>query len=367
MKRAITLLALLTTTMSLGCASLTSKSDASSKKKDKSWFSFSKKEYQIPQSINVTWVHDVYTVPGKVPTRGFGGRFYFYNEKSQAIPVDGELMVYGFDDTYGTSDFSNLNSAAKRFKFTAEQLTNHFDEGQLGASYSVWIPWDAAPGDQKKIMLIPTFVAKDGRLVRGSAATLLLPGRTPETVEPKTTTILQVSGSGNQNASPAVATTMTGPVPTHPGITTINMPRRGAAVQSKSLPSDLIAQFENIQNQHNKELQERFEQMPVSSVAQSTHITAPPPAMQPQLQTTPLIAPPANNLMLNSPKIQGVSAPTTRVEGLTTGSNMASNNGPSIVATSLAPQSHSLPSPPPVPASAFAPPVSYQQVLQQRP
>ena len=365
MKSAISLLALLTTTMSFGCASLTFKSDSNSKKKDKSWFSFSKKEYQIPQSINVTWVHDVYTIPGKVPTRGFGGRFYFYNEKSQAIPVDGDLMVYGFDDTYGTADLNNLNSAAKRFKFTAEQLTNHFDEGQLGASYSVWIPWDAAPGDQKKIMLIPTFMAKDGRLVRGSAATLLLPGRTPETVEPNTTTILQVSGNGNQNALPAVATNMTSPLPTHPGITTINMPRRGAAVQSKSLPTDLVAQFENIQSQHDRELRERIQQIPVSSVTESTHITAPPPTMQPQLNTTPLIAPPANQFLFN-PTIQGVSAPTTRIEGLTTGSNMASNNGPSIGATSLPPQSHSLPSPPPAPTSAFAPPVSYQQLLQPR-
>ncbi len=38
-------------------------------------------------------------MPGKPVTRGFGGRIYFYNDRSQAVPVDGELVVYGFDDT----------------------------------------------------------------------------------------------------------------------------------------------------------------------------------------------------------------------------------------------------------------------------
>ena len=146
------------------------------KKKEASWFTFKKKEYQTPQSVTVTWSHDILTLPGRAPTRGFGGRFYFYNEKTQAIPVDGDLMVYGFDDTHKQKLSEDLNQATKRFRFTAEQLTTHFTEGELGASYSVWIPWDEAYGPAKKIMLIPTFVAKDGKLIRGAAASLNLPG-----------------------------------------------------------------------------------------------------------------------------------------------------------------------------------------------
>lgn len=359
MKRSIALLTLISLTISSGCASLTSKSDGTTKKKDKSWFSFTKKEYQVPQSMNVTWAHDVYTIPGKTPTRGFGGRFYFYNEKSQAIPVDGELMVYGFDDTYGTAEYDNLNTATKRFKFTSEQLTNHFDEGQLGASYSVWIPWDAAPGDQKKIMLIPTFVAKDGRLVRGSAATLLLPGRTNSTPQQQSTTILQVSGSGNQNASTALATTpITGAQP-HPQITTINMPRRGASTQPTSLTPDLIAQFEQIQQQHNRELEDRFKQLPPSMVNESTHITTPAPAIQPQLQTKPLIAPPPTNMNL----VASPQQVTSHQGDLHNGWAMPQFAIPTL----NQPQSHSQPNPPQAPASTFAPPVSYQQLSQQRP
>jgi len=162
---------------SIGCESLTGDSAASKKKKkDSSWFSFKKKEYQVPQSMTATWASDVLTLPGKAPTRGFGGRFYFYNEKTQAIPVDGDLVVYGFDDTNRQQVTEDLSQANKRFRFTAEQFTTHFTEGELGASYSVWIPWDEAYGAPKKIMLIPTFLTKEGRTLRGVAASLNLPG-----------------------------------------------------------------------------------------------------------------------------------------------------------------------------------------------
>lgn len=179
-RRTAGMLALLVAVMSMGCATLTAP-DTKKKKKDGSWSFFKKKEYQIPQSMNVTWAYDVLTLPGKAPTRGFGGRIYFYNEKTQAIPVDGDLVVYGFDDTgKQPGQGEDLNLADKRFRFTAEQFTTHFTEGELGASYSVWIPWDEAFGPPKKIMLIPTFLTKDGRLIRGSAASLNLQGKTNE-------------------------------------------------------------------------------------------------------------------------------------------------------------------------------------------
>jgi hypothetical protein len=162
-----------------GCSTMTSAKNTKNTKKDSSWSLFKKKDYQVPQSINVTWTYDIFTKEGKPPTRGFGGRLYFYNEKSQAIPVEGELTVYGFDDTDRSHDGMSVESADKRFRFTAEQFTTHFSESELGASYSIWIPWDAAPGTQKKIMLIPTFKTKDGPVIRGNAATVLLPGALP--------------------------------------------------------------------------------------------------------------------------------------------------------------------------------------------
>lgn len=182
-----------------GCSTLTSGKDAKRNNKDSSWSFFKKKEYQLPQSMNVTWTYDIFTKEGKPPTRGFGGRLYFYNERSQAIPVDGELTVFGFDDTDRSHDGSSMELADKKFRFTAEQFTTHFSESQLGASYSIWIPWDAAPGTRKKIMLIPTFKTSDGRVIRGNAATVLLPGVIPEINEQP---VIQASvGTGVQQAS----------------------------------------------------------------------------------------------------------------------------------------------------------------------
>jgi len=154
-----------------------------SDKKKEGWSWFKKPEYQEPKSMVAIWTEDTFIQPGKPVTRGFGGRIYFYNEKSQAIPVDGELMVYGFDDSAtgkpvnASPNDLDLEQAGKKFRFTAEQFTQHFAHSELGASYSVWIPWDAAGGEQKKIMLMPTFIAKDQRLVRGECARLSLSGK----------------------------------------------------------------------------------------------------------------------------------------------------------------------------------------------
>jgi hypothetical protein len=247
----------------------------SGKKKDsKSWFSFSKKEYQIPQSMNVTWAHDILSLPGKPPTRGFGGRFYFYNEKTQAIPVDGELMVYGFDDTDGRADSTDLNHATKRFKFTAEQLTSHFSEGQLGASYSVWIPWDAAPGADKKIMLIPIFVAKDGRQIRSTPATVNMPGKKKN----ETQSVIQVSAEMPKQPNAQATQTAYDGTARPVGITTLNLPRR--PIKSVE-PADLVAAYDIQQKQlEQQQLQSNALQQQLQANALAQSVPQVPPSGQ---------------------------------------------------------------------------------------
>src|SRR5436190_21582839 len=56
-------------------------------------------KYQAPVKMAVLWSPAMYTAAGKKPTRGFGGRVYFYNAKNETIPVQGQLVVYCFDDT----------------------------------------------------------------------------------------------------------------------------------------------------------------------------------------------------------------------------------------------------------------------------
>ncbi len=246
------------------------------KKKDASWFTFKKKEYQTPQSVTVTWSHDILTLPGKSPTRGFGGRFYFYNEKTQAIPVDGDLVVYGFDDTNKQKPTEDLNQSTKRFRFTAEQLTTHFTEGDLGASYSVWIPWDEAYGPAKKVMLIPTFLAKDGKLVRGTAASLNLPGSGED---PNEGVILQTSAMiPTATPNQMIDLRKSAPTSQNSGLrtTTIQVPSSSLMRGSNAVDTQTNSNgFPAYSNQAPANIQANYNQSPadaLNSVANANHL-----------------------------------------------------------------------------------------------
>jgi hypothetical protein len=160
-----------------GCATLTLEGD----KLRWPWQKEKDEPYPNPVKMAVMWTPERMVQPGKRPTRGFGGRIFFYNEKSRAVPVDGELHVHGFmESTPGSSEMAPM----RRFQFTAEQFTNHYSPNDLGASYSVWIPWDADGGAQQRITLATTFRTKEGKVVTGEPATVLLPGTTTMPREP---------------------------------------------------------------------------------------------------------------------------------------------------------------------------------------
>jgi hypothetical protein len=207
---------------SSGCAAWTNNKP---NKKNSMWSSmqFWKKPYQKPQKLVAIWSPDVLTMTGKPPTRGFGGRLYFYNEKSQAIPVDGELVVHGYaEKRLGRKTQSDKVDADKTFVFTAEQFTQHFSSSELGASYSIWIPWDVEGGMQQEITLIPTFKAADNSaVVQGEAAKLILPGKKPDQAAeqaPESVPFQQVSYQ--QTRIP----TNTAPLANSMATTTINIP-----------------------------------------------------------------------------------------------------------------------------------------------
>lgn len=128
--------------------------------------------YPNPVKLAATWTPDTLIQIGRTPTRGFGGRVFFYNEKSQPVPVDGTLTIHGFDE-----NSEDPKEGVKRFVFTPEQLTRHFGQSDLGASYSIWLPWDAAGGEQRRISLVTSFQAASGATVQGIPATMLLPGK----------------------------------------------------------------------------------------------------------------------------------------------------------------------------------------------
>ena len=167
--------------------------------------------YPHPVKLAVTWTPDTIVQTGRTPTRGFGGRVFFYDDMSKSVPVEGTLVVHGFDDSS-----ENDASGAKRFEFTPEQFTRHFSQGDLGASYSIWIPWDAIGGEQKRISLVTSFKSTSGKPIQGIPATMMLPGTKPAETEednlarlsPQYQQYLQASNTGGTRKTGLTTTTI---------------------------------------------------------------------------------------------------------------------------------------------------------------
>lgn len=130
-------------------------------------------KYGPPARLAIMWSPAVLNQAGQVPTRGFGGRIYFYDAKNNPVAVEGQLVVYAYNN-----DKPQMDSRVpdKKFAFTPEQFTQHFSPTELGASYSIWIPWDAMGGTQADVSLVPIFTAASGALVMGQSSRNLLPG-----------------------------------------------------------------------------------------------------------------------------------------------------------------------------------------------
>ena len=130
---------------------------------------------QVPSRLVSSWTDTVLRKPGEQPQRGFGGRIMFFNRESEkSVRVDGQLVVYAFDEE-GRKAYET--QPTRRYVFPREQFARHESESKLGPSYSVWIPWDAAGGAQKNISLIARFEPYEGSLIVGEQTRHLLPGR----------------------------------------------------------------------------------------------------------------------------------------------------------------------------------------------
>ena len=128
---------------------------------------------QTPARMAVIWSDTELFLPNQPATRGFGGRIYFYDDRHDAIAVDGQLVVYVYDDDQGT----DRNQPDRKYVFTAEQFAKHKSGSELGPSYSVWIPWDAVGGPTKQLSLVPFFQsAEGGQIVSGELTRHRLPG-----------------------------------------------------------------------------------------------------------------------------------------------------------------------------------------------
>lgn len=127
-----------------------------------------------PTRMIATWTETVYSEAGRPPVRGFGSRMYFFNRQDEPIPVDGQLVVYAYDDSKADSQ---TNVPDWKFAFTPEQLKNHQIPSELGPSYNVWLPFDAVGGFERKITMYPFLTSDNGDMVRGQPTSVVLPGK----------------------------------------------------------------------------------------------------------------------------------------------------------------------------------------------
>ena len=206
---------------SAGCSSWSAQTKPGQKTwNPKTWF---KNEFQDPVSIATIWKADALAELGGPEQRGFGARVYFYNERSQAIPVDGDLVVHGYLTTPGSSHQSK-DSSDQKFAFSASQLASQYSPSDLGASYSIWVPWDANQGYREEVTLIATFKSKNGAVVQSAPTRLFLPGmaRFPEN-EPLSSQPIQQVSFRHQS----IPTYDVGPAPakSNARVTTIDLPQ----------------------------------------------------------------------------------------------------------------------------------------------
>ena len=139
------------------------------------WWKEHKPEPQIPVRLVSTWTDTVLHRPGQKSQRGFGGRLSFFGRESEdPVRVDGQLVVYAYDESSGDPRSAQ---PTRRYIFPREQFARHESESQLGPSYSVWLPWDDEVGSQRKnVSLIARFEPHEGPLLVGEQTRHLLPG-----------------------------------------------------------------------------------------------------------------------------------------------------------------------------------------------
>lgn len=211
----------------------------------------------IPERIVATWTDTVLQKPsnGMQPAsaeRGFGGRLFFHNNReAKPIAVEGQLVIYAFDET---DRKLTDNQPTRRYVFPADQFAKHQSESEeFGISYSVWLPWDKVGGDQTEVSLIARFEPlRGGNLLVSEQAKQRLPGKLTmpaieqaivkkEKITAKVEQVSHTAAISPQASAPAItAKQETGGLQT----TTITLPQRsrfgaGGAAKSSGLRTNV--------------------------------------------------------------------------------------------------------------------------------
>ena len=164
---------------------------------------------QLPDRILPIWTDTILHQPGKPGIRGFGGRVFFYaGEETEAIEVDGGLIVYAFD-----TDNMDPHSPEpeKKYVFTPDQFKSHMSDAPMGKSYSVWLPWDEVGGESRSLTLVARFEGRNGGVVLSQPTVKFLPGLSKPTDSEKPKSMAKSGSVGQQDQGVTLATFVDSP------------------------------------------------------------------------------------------------------------------------------------------------------------
>ena len=124
-------------------------------------------------------------VAGNRATRGFSGQIHFFAGDKLSAQVDGEVMIYVFDDQ-GPED--EQAKPIHEFRYPAESWNALLGKGPLGATYSVFIPYTRPGFHQAKCSLRIRYTPKQGPPVHSEFVNVVVPGTTKSKPEDETGT-----------------------------------------------------------------------------------------------------------------------------------------------------------------------------------
>ncbi|QEG23211.1 hypothetical protein [Mariniblastus fucicola] len=154
--------------------------------------------YGTPEKMLAIWKDSVRTHPGKPAMRGFGGRIFLYDQSGAPIRAEGELVIYGFDDSNTERQGSK---ADQKIVLENSKLQRRYSKSGLGDSYSVWIDWDEVGAPDKSVTLIPFFRTPEGKIVKAGQAiyTLHTPSKEEKLYKEKLVSHDEISSDGDSD------------------------------------------------------------------------------------------------------------------------------------------------------------------------
>lgn len=164
---------------------------------------------------------------GGIPTRGFAGQIFFFNQdRATPVAVDGKARVYVFDD-HGTAE--EQARPLHQFDFDRASWTAHLQNSKIGPTYGVFIPYSRSDYHQAVCSLRLRFTPPKGRPLYSASSTIVLPGP-PLKPQAETAQVSPLSGLARQLQAQSQPRPWRNPaVATDPG--QFNTQLQGAATQ----------------------------------------------------------------------------------------------------------------------------------------